>query len=152
MVEQPSRDYPEAMAPQFQKWFRDHRAFAQGVVGEMVGGADGLHEGLADVGIEIGALPENHALPAVLLDDLFEPVAYVSKGLVPGGLFPFPGGPGPRCGSWGIGAARGCGAGPGARSLWRTGPLRCLARGGCLRSTSRRHFPPGPGWDSAPCT
>ena len=70
------------------------RAFAQGVMGEMVGGADGLHEGLADVGVEIGALPEDHALGAVLLDDLLESVAYVIQGFIPGGLSPFPGAPG----------------------------------------------------------
>ena len=70
------------------------RAFAQGVVGEMVGGADGLHKGLADVGVEIGALPEDQALPAVLLDDLLESVGHIIQGFVPGGLSPFPGAPG----------------------------------------------------------
>ena len=50
------------------------RAFARACVGEMVRRAQGLHKSLADVGVEIGALPENHALPAVVLDDPVESV------------------------------------------------------------------------------
>ena len=63
-------------------------------MGEMVGRAQGLHEGLADVGVEIGALPEDHALGAVLLDDLLEFVGDIIQGLVPGGPPPLAGAPG----------------------------------------------------------
>ncbi len=73
---------------------RVHRALAQGVVGEVVGRAQGLHEGLADVGVEVGALPEDDALGAVLLDDLLEFVGDKFEGLVPGGPPPLAGAPG----------------------------------------------------------
>lgn len=36
-------------------------------MGAKVGSTDSLHEGLADAGIKIGALSENHALPAYRL-------------------------------------------------------------------------------------
>ena len=65
---------------------RVDRALAQGVVGKVVGRADGLHEGLAHVGGEVGPLGQGDTLAAVFLDDRLELVGDGVQRLVPAGL------------------------------------------------------------------
>ena len=67
---------------------RVDRTFAQGVVGEVVRGANGLEKGLAHVRGEVGSLGEGHAVAAVLFDDGLQLVGNVVQRFVPGGLAP----------------------------------------------------------------
>ena len=67
------------------------RALAKGVMGEVVGRADRFQKGFAHVGGELGPFPEDDAVPAVFVDDVFKFVGDIIEGLVPADFAPLAG-------------------------------------------------------------